>query len=73
MAGAQGNGWRAAQAARLRPQAHAHFTNSGHPVVDRLFRTGERIMMGDQAHEIRSRTAWMFFSIAPTRRRRTTD
>jgi hypothetical protein len=57
MAGAQGNRWRAGQAACLRPQVHAHFTIPAIRVVDHLFRTGERIMMDDQAHEICTRTA----------------
>jgi len=38
------------------PQAHAPLHHSGHPAVDHLFRTGERIMMGGQAHGICSGT-----------------
>jgi hypothetical protein len=57
MAGAQGNRWRAAQAARPRPQAHAHFTIPAIWVVDHLFRTGERIMKDYQVHEICTGTA----------------
>jgi hypothetical protein len=44
------------RAGRLRPQADARFTISVDQEVDHLFRTGERIMMGEQAREIYSRT-----------------
>src|SRR5690349_20100062 len=72
MVGAPANRWRAVRAAGLRTQAHAHFTIPAIPEVDHLFRTGERIMMGEQVRPTSRLTtppksvaerARMFFSI----------